>query len=217
MNSNFLNKLINLAPSVDLIGYIKKTADEAKQHHLAEEERRITFSSSAGKISRSMIHQEQFKDAIFRGEDIVDKNTISTVYFITNNTSDRLELINTNTKVSISPPSIRFLDPYEATYFCERTVCKFKELGPTHPNNRVHAQRFFIYSNATTDKIFVIETNFRLKTSSSYYSSDVPTRNHRVTSIGSTHLHCTSTLKNTLNEAPYSYLVDIQIGEAFIA
>ncbi|MFJ2363968.1 hypothetical protein ACIPIN_09760 [Pseudomonas sp. NPDC087697] len=163
-------------------------------------------SLSAGKFPTHSQYPYSFKESIFSSRDDSDKNTITAVFFITNNTSERFELIDSNIHPKHLHPVAKSLRPHELTYFSEKTASNLINLSTTDQNNRAHGHRFFTYSNAAGDKVFQITTDFRLGIP--IYSK---TWNHKAVSIGAAHVNCTSTLNYSLHQAPYSYLVDIQI------
>ena len=167
----------------------------------------LEYSESEGKHPTSFPDMDDLKDAIFDTQGTTDITTTTTVFFITNNTSENFKLIDSNIHPEHLHPAAKLLRPKETTYFCEKTVSIFLDPSTTDQNNRAHAQRLFTYSNAKGDHVFQITTDFRSET-----PTHAKTWNHKVDSIGVAQVSGSSTLNNTLNRAPYSYLIDIQIG-----
>ncbi|WP_130930562.1 hypothetical protein [Pseudomonas sp. Sample_24] len=157
----------------------------------------MEHSSSAGTYPFLGMYVDLFKDAIFRSQDDADKNTTTTVFFITNETSERFELIDSNVHPRHLHPIAKSLKPKTIIYFCEKTVSN---------SAGTRAHKFFTFSNEKGDKVFRINTDITPGD-----PTHLKTWNHEAISIGATHVSCTSTLNNSLTEAPYSYLVDIRV------
>ncbi|WP_347904524.1 hypothetical protein [Pseudomonas purpurea] len=207
-----LLKSIPLDTVTDTVDKVLRESDDqvnrARQNWL---EHSITFSDS-GYLPWYTANPEQFKEGLFLDQNNEDENIINVIYCITNNTHQQLKLASTNTNLKAAPSHVKLLPAYQTTYFCERTLTNFKGIDSIRPNNRVHADRFFIYVNHVGDCVFLIETDFKLKTKSGYHTSDIKAWNHKIASVGHTPVECTSTLEHSLEEAPYSYLLNIQIG-----
>lgn len=152
-------------------------------------------------------HISYYKDITFSRLKF-QSNVISVVLFIHNNTTETLQLLNTN-MTSVTPSECH-IAPGELLTLTNSAQQNFY-LSPASPQSVEYLNRNLMYG--ASNKKCRVETNFSIKSSFDVFSpTRTPTWNHKATSVGSQSLKCTSALLSCSIEEPYSYRVDVHIG-----
>ncbi|WP_347904525.1 hypothetical protein [Pseudomonas purpurea] len=153
--------------------------------------------------------REAYKDTLW-GEVNSYKNETKLLIFIHNNTPETLKLFNTN--FNIKDISDCDIPPYEIATLDESSYFDHRKLGVVNPGNKTFIENFFNYGAGNKQCRF--ETRMMVKSSFGFLEpTRTPVWEHRAKSIGRDTLVCSSRLRAYKSEAPYSYCLDVHIGE----
>lgn len=135
---------------------------------------------------------------------------IKLLAFIHNNTDETIQLIDTDFEVE--DMSECDIPPYSIVTLDAKKDFNSNRLSAVTGRDQTFIKKFFTYGAGDMKCRF--DTSMIVKVSFGIIASTLtPTWNHQARSIGRKKLVCTSRLRANAPETPYSYCLDIHIGE----
>ncbi|MEO4013223.1 hypothetical protein [Pseudomonas rossensis] len=130
--------------------------------------------------------------------------------FVHNNTDETIQLIDTDFEVE--DMSECDIPPYSIATMDAKKYFNSNKLSAVTGRDQTFIKKFFTYGAGDMKCRF--DTSMVVKVSFGIIATTLtPTWNHQARSIGRKKLVCTSRLRANAPETPYSYCLDIHIGE----
>jgi hypothetical protein len=173
---------------------------ERKEKEINDENERLDNEEKEIE-NRKNAHWKQFNQG---------NNEIKLLTFIHNNTDETIQLIETDFEVR--DMSECDIPPYGIATMDAKKFFDSKRLSAVTGRDQTFIKHFFTYGAGDMKCRF--DTSMVVKTSFGIIATTLtPTWNHQAHSIGRKKLVCTSRLRANAPEAPYSYCLDVHIGE----
>lgn len=173
----------------------KEINDENER--LANEEKEINAEIE----KRKNAHWKQFSQS---------NNETTLLTFVHNNTDETIQLIDTDFEVK--DRSECDIPPYSIATMDAKKYFNSNRLSAVTGRDQTFIKKFFTYGAGNMkcrfDTSMVVKSSFGVLT-----TKLTPTWNHQAHSVGRKKLVCSSKLRAHVPEAPYSYCLDIHIGE----
>ncbi|RON01685.1 hypothetical protein BK659_24555 [Pseudomonas brassicacearum] len=150
---------------------------------------------------RKNAHWKQFSQS---------NNEIRLLIFIHNNTSETIQLIDTD--FDVEDMSGCDIPPYEIATMDAKKYFDSNRLSAVTARNQTFIKKFFTYGAGDMKCHF--DTTMVVKSSFGVFTTTLtPTWAHQASSMGRKKLVCSSRLRAHVPAAPYSYCLDIHIGQ----